>query len=485
MASLVIKDLSLLYPDAKEPTLKDINLSVSGGQLVLLCGRTGIGKTSLLKVLSRLIPEECEGDIRGDVIVNGQSISGMAIVDMAKAIGFVSQDPEAQIFHETVHREMLFGPENLGIPKAEAYRQEAWSLSAWKLDPNQKTLSLSGGQKALLMVSAILAMDRPILILDEPLANLDIANALRLLRLLKTLAKTQGKLILLAEHRTDLVLPFADLSYHLANGHLLPGIGEAETQKTLLPIKGFSDFSHAPVLESATDLSVQYDHKPILSDVSLSIHPGETVAILGTNGQGKTTLLNRLSGLVNPNRGKASPIRQTIVRKRFGSRAWFSHVAMVFQNPSYELFNDTVQEELCFHVPDKEDALKMGEALGLAPMFGRHPQSLSEGEKRKVTIAAALAKKPDILFLDEPTVGQDHQSLLKILTLLNAVSKERKMATVLVTHDESVALALADSAYLLSDHRLTPLASPKAIADYFQSLRDKADSLSKEAEKAP
>lgn len=462
--AIEFQHISFQYADGNTKVLKDVNFSIPFGSVTLLTGRTGVGKTTLLRILTRVIPEDVSGTIYGNILVDGETIAKNNIVDVSKKIGFVMQDPECQIFHEDVHDELLFGMENNNVSKEEAYRREKEALDYTHLDRNSKTKTLSGGQKAMLITQSIILMRQNIIVLDEPLANLDLENALKLLVDLKRLAK-EGKAIIICEHRTSLVLPFCDKIYHLDNGIMYEGTGDDDKPFVFEGQKTNKEESNESILK-IDHLNKSFDDKKILNDLYFNMKKERISVILGNNGQGKTTLLNCISGQMKVKK-KDGQITQSIA-KRIGSYKWFKKVSVVFQNPTYELFNSSVRKELCFHSYSKDFAMEIGSKLHLEYLYDRHPQSLSEGEKRKLTIACALAKRPDLLFLDEPTVGQDRKSLENIIEVIKDFVKEYKTSVYLITHDEQAAKALADDIYLLKDGKLNRLDS---VEEFFDNLR--------------
>lgn len=472
MNAIEIKNLSFQYSDGKEKVQRNIDLSIPYGEITLLTGRTGIGKTTLLKILTRVIPEDIPGHIEGNILIDDETIAKKNVVDISRKIGFVMQDPECQIFHEDVHDEILFGMENFDFPKDKALEKEQQILNLIKLKKEDKTRTLSGGQKAMLITQSIMAMEQNILVLDEPLANLDLENALKLLSLLKTEAK-EGKAIIICEHRTALVLPYSDNVYHLENGSIKEGVGDFDSPFTGIKKDRFSIDSK--VLLEAKSLKKSFGDKQVLKDINFKMEEEKIYMILGTNGQGKTTLLNCLSGQTKVKKDDGE-INQYITKGKIGSHKWFKEVGVVFQNPTYELFSSSVKNELCFHLKDKDFALSIGKKLHLDHLYDRHPQSLSEGEKRRLTIACALAKKPKIIFLDEPTVGQDKESLTNIIEVLNSYVKEFKASIFIITHDEQASLSLADEAYVLNDGKIS--ICPR-IQDYFEGLRKRAETNAK------
>lgn len=467
MDAIEFRNLSFQYADGNEKVLKNVNFSIPYGCVTLLTGRTGIGKSTLLKLLTRVIPEDIPGKIEGNILIDGESIAKKKVSDIARKIGFIMQDPECQIFHENVHDEILFGMENFDFPRDKALLKEQEILRFIKLKDTDKTRTLSGGQKALLIIRSIMAMEQRILVLDEPLANLDLENSLKLLSMLKEESK-KGKSIIICEHRTSLVLGYADRVYHLDNGRMKEGVGDYD-----LPFEGIKKERNnlsSKVLLEALGLKKSFNEKKVLDNIDLNLEESKIDVILGSNGQGKTTLLNCLSGQLKIKKQEGC-IRQFITKGKIGKRKWFRSIGVVFQNPTYELFSSSVRKELCFHLKDKEFALKIADRLHLNPLLDRHPQSLSEGEKRRLTIACALAKKARIVFLDEPTVGQDKKSLENIIDILNDYAKEFKASIFIITHDEQATLSLADEAYVLDGGKLNPCPD---IRFYFEDLRRKA-----------
>lgn len=465
MNAIEFQHISFQYSDGNELVLRDINASIPYGSITLLTGRTGVGKTTLLRILTRVIPEDVPGIIHGNILVDGETIAKQSVVDIAKKVGFVMQDPECQIFHETVHDELLFGMENISIPKNEAYEREKEALDKIKIGQDRKNKTLSGGQKAMLITQSVLLMHQNILILDEPLANLDLENALKLLNFLKHEAE-KGKAIIICEHRTSLVLPYCDNIYHIEDGMMLEGTGDYDKPFSSVPKNVKQEITEEKHILKAKNITKKFDDQTILDGLNLTLKPKTITVILGTNGQGKTTLLNTLSGQSKIKKNEGT-IDQSVCRK-IGSRKWFKNIGVVFQNPTYELFSSSVRKELCFHSYSQEFAMDMGRRLKLEYLYDRHPQSLSEGEKRRLTIACALARKPSILFLDEPTVGQDRKSLETIIETLLEYVKQYDASIYLVTHDEQAAKALADESYILRNGKLTSI---EKVEDFFSELR--------------
>ncbi|HBR85779.1 MAG TPA: hypothetical protein DEA32_01125 [Firmicutes bacterium] len=453
--ALRVRDLTFSYADSDRKVLAGVSFDLEYGKLYLLSGDTGAGKSTLIKVLTRVIPEEIDGVIGGQILLDGVSIGGRSVGQMARKVGLLTQCPEFQIFHRRVDDELLFGMENFDIPYSQANERLQRALAEIHLRGDAQTGFLSGGEKSILVTESILLMERRILILDEPLANLDARNTILLLHRLKDLAKS-GYAILIIEHRTALVEPFADVCLRLENGSTF--VGQAP-KPALDIVKSRTELG--PTILEAEDLSLAFNGRRVLDQLALQVRAGEIIGILGENGSGKTTLLRVLSGQLKKN--WAGHVRLQGKVGRPGSRRWFQHIGVVLQNPVYSLFESTVEKEMKVFSPDADYAMSVAASLHLDRLLSRHPQSLSEGEKRRLALAVELAKKPAILFLDEPTAGQDRESVNLIAQALERFAAAGG-AIVIVTHDESLS-GLLTSAYQLKGAKLHPI-SP---AEYFKN----------------
>ena len=320
------------------------------------------------------------------------------------------------------------------------------------IDKSMQTRTLSGGQKQRLITASTLATGQKILILDEPLANLDIAGATELMNTLRALAGA-GYAVLVVEHRLDMVLPFVDTVWNIRAGVVTKVENKQEyLLSQTVTIEDNSD-SHEKgnVQFSLNHVAFSVKKKEILKDVNFDIYSGERLLLLGENGCGKTTLLRLLARLYKPTKGN---IEQTL-NPKFGkskkNKKWFKSVGVVYQNPNYQLFMPTVEQEIAFNAVSKDYAEEMIKLFGLEHLRNRHPQSLSEGQKRRVSIAAVAAGNPKVLLLDEPTVGQDYKGLCELVKILDELHDKSGNTMITITHDMRCAEALCDRAVVIAN----------------------------------
>ncbi len=440
------------YDGCDAPTLKDVDFTLRYGEVTLLSGLSGCGKSTLLSLINGVIPRMTAGELVGSVLLDGEDIAACSMSRISQAVGSVLQNAEAQLIHQTVEDEVAFGCENLGVAAQEIEQRIAESCRSMALSPDWKTRTLSGGQKQRLITAATLAMHPRILIFDEPLANLDQQGALDLLAFLRTLAQ-QGRAVLLVEHRLDVVLPYVDVVWELKDG--TPRIVPDKQRYLAAQINLISDAAENDCRRDAAALSIAHVQKnfgarSILNDISLDVYAGARLLLLGENGCGKSTLLRILSRLLAADSGQVRQQLDPTLGKK-AERRWFRAVGVVYQNPNYQLFMPTVREELLFGAEDEAYAMELARRFSLLALLERHPHSLSEGQKRRVTIAAILAQKPKLLLLDEPTVGQDYAGLREMVDEINAIHREQGNTMISVTHDFRCAAALCDEAVWLKD----------------------------------
>lgn len=446
-----LKEVSFKYDGAKENVLENINLTVEYGETVLLSGVSGEGKSTLLSIINGVIPFVNSGEFSGSVEIDGKDVTKLKISERSKLIGTVLQNADEQIIYDLVNEEIAFGCENLNITSEEIDRRVERFTTLMQIEKSAKTKTLSGGQKQRLITASTLAMEQKIIILDEPLANLDTHTAHILLKALRNLANS-GYAVLIVEHRLDVVKNYIDKVMRIENKQLFTSTDINDLNSGIKTIPHADGSLPGEVLIKGKKLFFAASDRNIIDGLDIEIRAGERIVLLGENGCGKTTLMRMLARLNKPNDGALS---QTITKSKKANSKWFSKVGYVYQNPTYQLFMPTLLSEISFKAKSEEIAREMINAFGLSGLDQRHPQSLSEGQKRRASIAAVCASEPTVLFLDEPTVGQDYKNLCKTVETVNKINKNLGTAIVTVTHDKRCAGALADRVLIMENGKIS------------------------------
>ncbi len=466
--AIVFKEYGFKYEHGEEWVLKNVSFDMAYGEMVLLSGLSGEGKSTLLSSINGIIPHTLRGEQRGHVFVNNVDVSSLHPSETARFVGSVLQNADSQIINHLVEDEIAFGCENLGLAPNEIALRVKEACDQMRLSPDWSTKTLSGGQKQKVITATTLAMGQRILILDEPLANLDLESAKHLLKRLKALSAS-GYAIFIVEHRIDVVLPFVDRVLTLQNGCIRPYQMKTDAiQKAVAALGNAVDSSPVATTENLLALEgIQFGfkNKPILKGVNLKIQRGTRLVILGENGCGKTTLLKLISKLLHPTSGVYQQALDLDTKKK-PSKAWFKKLGYVYQNPAYQLFMSTVEDEVHFGASSKEMGDRMMEAFHLSHLKERHPHSLSEGQKRRLSIAAVLATSPNVLLLDEPTVGQDYEGLRQIVHTLNTYNKAFACTLITITHDFRCAKNLADQIAWMKDGQIYKVGGPELADEY-------------------
>ena len=446
--TLTFNHVSFTYPGQMQSPLKDIHFSVASGECILLCGRSGCGKTTLTRLVNGLIPHVYPGQLEGTVLIDGQDTLLMPMYAIAKRVGSVFQNPRTQFFNVDTDSEIVFGLENEAVPPAElAQRLEETTADLALQSLRQRSIfQLSGGEKQKIAFASVYAMQADIYLLDEPSSNLDMASTQALKEDLRQL-KAQGKTIIIAEHRLYYLLDLADRILYLEDGRITASftpdqLGQLSPQKraqlglrttNLLEVLPPA----APVMRSAEPLltlemvSSNRGSRPVLEPISLSASAGEIIGIAGHNGAGKTTFSRVLCGLHRESGGQFYWRQQGLTAKERLRRSY-----LVMQDVNYQLFAESVEAECTFGIK-KPDFRLLDTALrelGLIPYRKQHPNTLSGGQKQRVAIACSLLCAKDLLVFDEPTSGLDFDSMQQIAELLKKLSQMGKVIFV-VTHD--------------------------------------------------
>ena len=461
MKAVELKNIYFRYKGFKEIILKNVNMEALYGEITLLAGMSGSGKSTILNLITGIIPNIIKGDIKGEILINNENIIGKSISEISKMVGVVLQNADSQIIMPHVEEEIAFGLENINMERKEIESKINDICNILSLNKNAKSKTLSGGEKQRLMSGAILAMGQKIIILDEPLANIDKFGAKILLDALNDL-KNEGYAIIIIEHRLDMLIKYIDKIYDIKNGILneIDNINKyLEDEKNIIKDNGIKIESNEKIYE-VNNLIYKIKDRKIINNISFDINEGERVLILGENGKGKTTLVRLLSKMIKPTAGD---IKQYITNKK---RNWFNEIGIVYQNPNYQLFMPTVEKEILYNAKSKELAYELLKKFDLEKYKNRHPLSLSEGEKRKLTVALVLARLPKVLFLDEPTVGQDYDNLLNMINIINEFRNKYKTTIITISHDIRCANSLCDKCIIL-DNELK-IGNKELIDEFFR-----------------
>ena len=340
-----LREVSYTYPSATSPTLREVDLTVADGEWLLLAGPSGGGKSTLLYLLNGLVPHVLEGEIRGEVQVDGLAPKNIPVRELSRRVGTVFQNPESQLFMLRVGEDVAFGCENLGFAPSETQGRVEHALTRLSLVPlrNQEVFNLSGGQKQRLAIAGALAMGCRTLLLDEPTSDLDEGSRMELLAALRDLHHA-GHTILMTEHRLEGLEELVDRVVTVDGGRVSSN-GTFPVEEPLSRRCHVERVACPTSLVDLRDVTFAYPgREPVLEDVSFRLRAGEAAAILGDNGSGKTTLLKLLCGLLRPKQG-----RVVIVGKENPSLSGLvGEVSFLFQNPDEQLFADTVVEEIAF-----------------------------------------------------------------------------------------------------------------------------------------
>jgi energy-coupling factor transport system ATP-binding protein len=435
------------YPNAEVPSIDGVDLDIDEG-ITLLSGASGSGKSSLLRVFNGLVPHFHGGTVMGTATVCGHDVLATPTRVLATKVGFVFQDPELQSVYPSVERDVAFGLENIGTPAAVMRRRVSDALERTGIThlSGRAVATLSGGERQRLALAGVLAMRPRMLVLDEPLSQLDDAGARALTATLVDLA-IAGIAVVVAEHRFEHLGALPGRSLVVASGRIVDA--EAPARDRAVDARGPRSRA-AQVAWSLDRVTAGPAHTPVLESLSLDGRSGEVVALVGPNGGGKTTLLRTIAGLLTPLSG-------TVNRAP-------GRVAYLPQNPMALLHRPTVTAEVAWTLrgeTQSADAVTLIAELGLARLADRDPRDLSTGERQRAAIAAVLAGAPYIALLDEPTRGMDdaaRDALCRVILRM----RDAGCSIVLATHDKNLAAAVADRSIAVgsgSARELSPVAA--------------------------
>ena len=451
---IVFEHVTFTYPEAEVPALTDISLSIPPGSFTLLVGGSGAGKSSLLRCINGLVPQSTGGRIQGRVWVGEHDALRTPPAQLARQVGFLAQSPESTFVTDRVDEELAFTLENFALSSEEIAARLADIKAIWGLNSaGERSLSqLSGGEKARVALAAAFAFNPSVLLLDEPLSQLDAAGTRTLLHTLRAL-HARGLTIVVAEHRLRQLLPLATQTFLLSGSGLVSSASPCEVtalfdsplESSVLP-RPPAAFKPEPVL-SIQKLTVSYPDRPVLNEFSLDLQPGELCALVGPNGVGKTTLLRAIVGLVPPQAGSIELQGVEISGWEVATRC--QRIGYLPQNPDLLLFAETVREELQLTLanhglPAGKRVEELLAQLGLAAVADAYPRDLSVGQRQRVAVGAIAVTEPDVLLLDEPTRGLDLPRKRALARLLRRRCAARGVGVLLATHDLAWITPFAD-----------------------------------------
>ena len=512
MEKIALSHFGFTYPGAARPALADITLSVAAGQFVTLCGTSGSGKTTLLRALKPSLAPH--GTQTGAICFAGQPLLSLSRRADSSEIGFVMQEPDAQIVTDKVWHELAFGLENLGLPNAEIRARVAETAAFFGIEDWfwRDVATLSGGQKQLLNLAAVMAMRPSLLLLDEPTSRLDPIAAERFFDALARINRETGTTVILSEHRLDAVFAVSDRVWLLDGGRLcfdgtphevgaylrahpqnaaqaMPApmqvyaaaggdlpcpvtvregrdwLAAAAAQTALCPLPESKPPASGDVVLDMRDVHFRYEKASpeVLRGLSLSVRAGELLALVGGNGAGKSTALSLMAGERMPQTGKIL---------RFGARVqgYDARCAWLVQDVRALFMKQTVEEDLCDFfaerdIPAAEKQTRVARVLrlcGLEDLRTRHPFDLSGGEAQRAALAKVLLAEPRLLLLDEPTKGLDAACKAQLAGILAALQRDG-VAIVMVTHDLDFCAAIADRVALFFDGAVASEGTPRAF----------------------
>lgn len=455
---ICFQDVSYSYQeDGKSKSLDSINLKVNDGECILLCGKSGCGKTTMTRLLNGMIPNFYEGKLQGEVLLDGKNLFELPMYEISKQVGSVFQNPRTQFYTVNTTSEIAFGCENLGIEPEEIagrVEQTARDLQIeYLLDRN--IFHLSGGEKQIVAFASIYAMSPQVYVLDEPSSNLDI-QAIEKVRKILSLLKQQGKTIIIAEHRTYYLKELVDRAIYMEDGKIvreytmteLANLTRKEQLRSGIRTVDLLSYPVEPhqILAAAHTIRLQniqcfYGQTKVLSIPELTLPSGRITAIIGTNGAGKSTFISCLCGLLKKAKGTflwdgRKQNKKERVRESY----------LVMQEVNHQLFSDSVWEEIVLGNSGSSEGnlQKIMDTLDISTLSERHPMTLSGGQKQRVIIASAMFCGKKILYFDEPTSGLDFSHMMQTCQLLKQLQGE-DMFLFIITHDYEFIASVCDS----------------------------------------
>ncbi|MGB2510482.1 ABC transporter ATP-binding protein [Leuconostoc suionicum] len=506
------------YHAQSEPTLHDVSFQIYPGEKVLIAGASGSGKTTLLRLLNGLIPQAYQGDITGELTINGKKILDQSLFDLSLQAGTVLQDSDAQFVGMTVAEDIAFSLENDNQPIKTVREKVAKWANRFGLG-KRLTLapqSLSGGQKQRTAMAGVLVDEGDLLLFDEPLASLDPAAGVAAMALIDELQQERNMTVVVIEHRIEDVLrAHVDRVIVMAHGRIVANdTPTAIIQAGVLSANGLDEPLYIQLLRRAgvpvnkiphvadvekvdvsnfkdqietlaepvqtithddkqllvQSLTFAYDQQePLFENLSTSIHEGEILGIVGKNGSGKTTLSHLLTGFLTPSEGDIQLDGRSLLNDSIKERA--DHIGYVLQNPNHMITKATVFDEVASglrlrNVDEEQVTERVREMLQLVDLDGMRNwpiSALSFGQKKRLTIAAVLVLKPEILILDEPTAGQDATHTSQLLSFLQNINITNHTTIIIITHDMHLLANFVQRALVVVDGQILADTTPAEL----------------------
>ena len=473
------KNISFRYKGRENPVLENFNLHIKQGEVVVICGESGCGKTTVSRLINGLIPHYHEGVLTGEILINGHNAIQRPLYETARSVGSVFQNPRTQFFNVDTTSEIAFGCENLGYPPEEISRRIEKTVADFRIIPllGRNIFNLSGGEKQKIACASVAACMPEILILDEPSSNLDILSVYDLQNLI-SFWKAAQKTIVIVEHRLYYLRAIADRIVYMHSGHVEEEFSPEELEskgetflherglRTLSPEK-LQNVSESPV----SNEKLLFDHLifgykkkyPILNIPKLYIPKYGIIALIGFNGAGKSTLAKLLCGLEGKYKKRQLP--------HFKSY-------MVMQDVNHQLFTESVLDEVLLSMEQKDSsqAEEILQGLNLLSFKNCHPMSLSGGQKQRVAIASAIASKSNILLFDEPTSGLDYKQMKTVSRTLMTLHEQKK-TLIVITHDLELILQCCDFVVHIENGSLREQYPLNGNLELLRSFFNRKDSL--------
>ncbi|HEP1812029.1 TPA: ABC transporter ATP-binding protein [Streptococcus suis] len=456
--AVTVKDLELTYPGADKPALSISDLTIPVGQCVVLCGQSGSGKSSFLKVLNGLVPEYYPAQLTGEVYLGEQDLRGTSLEELSRQVASVFQHPSTQFFHSQVLQELVFPCENQGLSREEITQRLDWVNDLFGLEPlyERRIFSLSGGQQQVLALAVATMQGSDVLVLDEPTAHLDQQGISRVQHILQTL-KRQGKTIIIAEHRLSYLSQLADRYLYFQDGQVVTDypasdfLHRTEECRQDMGLRCYDSEPYGRAIAELADqfindkegllvenLSVSQKENTLYEIEKLCLAPGQVVGLVGANGSGKTSFARYLVGLVEDKKSRISWQGQTL-----SSRQRLEKTAFVMQDVRLQLFAESVERELTLGRKNRAVDEHLVARFGLSDLLERHPVSLSGGEQQRVMIVASLLADKEIFIFDEPTSGLDLRRMQQVASALVDLKMKNKLV-LLISHDEELLNLVCD-----------------------------------------